>query len=346
MNPNGWPMMASEKIGPDNAIRNGGKDDQWLECMLELREQGQINGDITQMTSTVVRSRKAADLLFLLACEAEDEPVGKLLLELFQLWHSRCDDFRRQMSLARPALHGNGPVLIEASDFRRYRTPGKSSPPDREAREARPAARRRIGCEIGELGSLLHAHASNNRNLLVAISQDSSRNAMKSSVDGIGDICVCDVRQVCPVRIDVDHFSRTRLAPIISNSGGDGDIAKDLLQLLGFRSEAGQIFAGNSDLDRYSNRLARFEGPRIYDCARNLPVKFRLQQGQAEGSYHDCLWFAELPAHSWFAGPQVWRCSRSADRRRPQSVVIDCRHILRMSMLRMASCHTLPLPGG
>ncbi len=95
---------------------------------------------------------------------------------------------------------------------------------------------------------------------------------MKSRTDGIGNICVCDVRQVCPVRIDVHHFSCTRLAPIISNSGGDGDVAKDLLQLFGFRSETWQIFAGDSDLNRNSNWLARFESPRINDCSRNLPV--------------------------------------------------------------------------
>jgi hypothetical protein len=106
---------------------------------------------------------------------------------------------------------------------------------------------------------------------------------MKSGTDGIGNICVCDVRQVCPVRIDVHHFSRTRLAPIVSNSGGDGDVAKDLLQLLGFRSETWQIFAGNSDLNRNSNRLARFESPRIHDCSRNLPVQFRLQKGKQRG---------------------------------------------------------------
>jgi hypothetical protein len=66
---------------------------------------------------------------------------------------------------------------------------------------------------------------------------------MKSRTDGIGNICVCDVHQVCPIRIDVHYFSSTRLAPIVSNSGGDGDVAKDLLQLLGFRSETWQIFA-------------------------------------------------------------------------------------------------------
>ena len=101
--------------------------------------------------------------------------------------------------------------------------------------------------------------------------------------DGIGDICVRDVRQVCPVRIDVHHLSRTQLAPIVSNSGGDGDVAKDLLQLLGFRSETWQIFAGNSDLNRNSNRLARFESPRIDDCSRNLSVQFRLQKGKQWG---------------------------------------------------------------
>src|SRR6202051_1999768 len=134
--------------------------------------------------------------------------------------------------------------------------------------------------QIGELGPLLHLHASNNRNLLVAISQNSSRNSMKTRTDGIGNICVCDVRQVCPVRIDLHHFSRTRLAPIVSNSGGDGNVAKYLLQLLSFRSETWQIFAGNSDLNRNSNWLARFESPRIDDCSRNLLVQFRLQQGK------------------------------------------------------------------
>ena len=107
--------------------------------------------------------------------------------------------------------------------------------------------------------------------------------AMKSRIDRIGNICVCDVRQVCPIHIDVHHFSRTRLAPIVSNSGRDRDLAKDLLQLLGFRSEARQVFAGNSDLNRYPNRLACFEGPRINDCSRNLPVQFRLQKGEKRG---------------------------------------------------------------
>src|SRR5580704_14387044 len=106
---------------------------------------------------------------------------------------------------------------------------------------------------------------------------------MKSRTDGIGNICVCDVRQVCPVRIDVHYFSRTRLSPIVSDSGGDGDVAKDLLQLLGFRSEAWQIFAGDSDLNRYSNRLARFESPRINDGSRNLPVQLWLKERKQRG---------------------------------------------------------------
>jgi hypothetical protein len=95
---------------------------------------------------------------------------------------------------------------------------------------------------------------------------------VKSRIDRIGDICVGDVRQIGPVRIDLHHFSRTRLAPIISNPGGDGDVAEDLLQLFGFLSEARQIFARNSDLYRYSNRLAGFESPRVNDCSRNLSV--------------------------------------------------------------------------
>jgi hypothetical protein len=52
---------------------------------------------------------------------------------------------------------------------------------------------------------------------------------MESRIDRIGNICVCEVRQVCPIHIDVRHFSRTWLAPIVSNPGRDRDLTKDLL---------------------------------------------------------------------------------------------------------------------
>ena len=143
------------------------------------------------------------------------------------------------------------------------------------------------------------------------------------------------MRQVCPVRIDVHHFSRTRLAPIVSNSGGDGDVAKDLLQLLGFRSEARQIFAGNSDLNRYSDRLARFESPRINDCSRNLPVQFRLQKGKQRGRImivfgsQNHLSVVGLPVLRRSAAPEARTAAAHKRRHRLQD-------FLRMSMLRMA----------
>src|ERR1700693_5061680 len=118
------------------------------------------------------------------------------------------------MPLRGPALHGNGPVLIEASDFRRYRTQGsRRHLIERHWRGVLPREDVETA-QVGELVPLLHLHAPNNRNLLVSISQNSSRNAMKSRTDGIGNICVCDVRQVCPVSIDVHHFSRTPLPPL------------------------------------------------------------------------------------------------------------------------------------
>ena len=278
---------------------------------------------------------KAADLLFLLACKAEDKSVGELLLEFFQLWHGRRDHFRRQMSFGRPALHRNGPVLIEASDFRRYRFQGnRRHLIERHRRRVLP--RKDIEtAQIGELGSLLHSHASKNRNLLVAISQDSSRNAVKSRIDRIGNICVCDMRQVCPVHIDVHHFSRTRLAPIVSNSGCDRDLAKDLLQLLGFRSQARQVFAGNSDLNRYSNRLACFERPRINDRSRNLPVQFRLQKGEKRGRI---MIVFRSQNHLSVIGLPVLRCGAAPEAR--TAAAHKRRHrlqdILRMSVLRVA----------
>ena len=44
--------------------------------------------------------------------------------------------------------------------------------------------------------------------------------------------------------------------------------------------QAPQILAGNSDLNRYTNRLAGFEAPSIDDRSGNLAVKLRLQAGQ------------------------------------------------------------------
>ena len=82
------------KDGPGNAVRNGRKYDQWLERMFELGEQGQIDGEHANHQDRC-KVTKAADLLFLLACEAENKPVGELLLELFQLGHGCRDDFRR-----------------------------------------------------------------------------------------------------------------------------------------------------------------------------------------------------------------------------------------------------------
>src|SRR3984957_18610480 len=249
------------------------------------------------------------------------------------------------MPLRRPALHGNGPVLIEAPDFRRYRTEGsRRHLIERHWRGVLPREDVQTA-QIGELGSLLHLHASNNRNLLVAISQDSSRNAMKSRTDGIGDICVCDVRQVCPVRIDVHPFSCTRLAPIVSNSGGDGDVAKDLLQVFGFRSEAWQIFAGDSDLNRNSNRLARFESPRIDDYSRNLSVQFRLQQGKQWGRImilfrsQNHLSIVSLPVLGCGAAPEARTAAAHKSSHRLQN-------ILRMSVLRMASTILFRYPAG
>src|SRR3984957_19172900 len=240
------------------------------------------------------------------------------------------------MPLRRPALHGNGPVLIEAPDFRRYRTEGsRRHLIERHWRGVLPREDVQTA-QIGELGPLSHLHAYNNRNLLAAISQSSSRNAMKSRTDGIGNICVCDVRQICPVRIDVHHFSRTRLTPIVSNSGGDGDVAKDLLQLLGFRSETWQIFAGNSDLNRNSNRLARFESPRINDRSRNLPVEFRLQQGKQRCRI---MIVFRSQNHLSIIGLSVLRCGAAPEAR--AAAAHKSRHrlqnILRMSVLRMAS---------
>ena len=159
--------------------------------------------------------------------------------------------------------------------------------------------------------------------------------AMKSRIDRIGNICVCDVRQVCPVRIDVHHFSRTRLAPIVSNSGGDRDVTKDLLQFLGFRSETWQIFAGNSDLNRDSNRLARFESPRINDCSRNLPVQFRLQKGKQRCRI---MIVFRSQNHLSIIGLPVLRCGATPEAR--TAAAHKSRHrlqnILRMSVLRMA----------
>src|ERR1700687_3141189 len=159
---------------------------------------------------------------------------------------------------------------------------------------------------------------------------------MKSRNDGLENICVCDVRQIRPVRIDVHDFSRTRLAPIVSNSGGDGDVAKDLFQLLGFRSETWQIFARNSDLNRNSNRLARFESPGINDCSRNLPVEFRLQKGKQRGRIMIVL---RSQNHLSIIGLPVLRCGAAPEAR--AAAAHKSRHrlqnILRMSVLRMAS---------
>ena len=71
--------------------------------MLELRQQCQVNGEYANHQHRCKIS-KATDLLFLLACEAENKSGWKLLLKLIQLWHSRCDDFGREMSLGGPAL--------------------------------------------------------------------------------------------------------------------------------------------------------------------------------------------------------------------------------------------------
>src|SRR5579863_3478674 len=106
---------------------------------------------------------------------------------------------------------------------------------------------------------------------------------MKSCIDGIGYIRVRDMRQICAVRIDVNYFFNARFAPIVSNSGGNGDIAKDLLQLLSLRSETWQIFTGNPDLNWYSDRLASFQTSRINNCSRNLAIQFPLQKGKEKG---------------------------------------------------------------
>src|ERR1700746_1691667 len=98
------------------------------------------------------------------------------------------------MPFGRPALHRDGPVLIEASDFWRYRFQGNRRHLI-ERHWRRVLSRKDIEtAQIGELGSLLHSHASKNRNLLVAISQHSRRNAMKSRIDRIGNIRVCEMR--------------------------------------------------------------------------------------------------------------------------------------------------------
>ena len=85
--------MASENIAPTTPYGMAAKTMRF-EGILELCEECQVNGANAneQHRSEII---KAPDLLFLLACEAEYEPVGKLLLECLQLWHSRCDYLRR-----------------------------------------------------------------------------------------------------------------------------------------------------------------------------------------------------------------------------------------------------------
>src|ERR1700757_1225291 len=90
----GLAHNGERKYCTDNAVRNGSKDDQGFEGILELCEECQVNAANANEQHRSEIS-KAADLLFLLACEAEYEPVGKLLLECLQLWHRRCDYLRR-----------------------------------------------------------------------------------------------------------------------------------------------------------------------------------------------------------------------------------------------------------
>ena len=54
--------------------------------MLELCQKCQVNGAHANEQNRR-EIGKAADLLFLLASEAEYESVGKVLLEFLQLWH-------------------------------------------------------------------------------------------------------------------------------------------------------------------------------------------------------------------------------------------------------------------
>jgi hypothetical protein len=81
---------------------------------------GRIVGISSTFANTTVRSPKPLTCSFCSPAK-RNKSRAKLLLEHFQLRHSRRDYFRRQMSLGRPALHSYGPVLIEASDPRCYR---------------------------------------------------------------------------------------------------------------------------------------------------------------------------------------------------------------------------------
>jgi len=63
----------------DNTIWNGREDDQWLERMLELRKQSQINREHADHQHSC-NVTKAADLLFLLASKTEDKTHPELFL--------------------------------------------------------------------------------------------------------------------------------------------------------------------------------------------------------------------------------------------------------------------------
>src|SRR5271165_4788858 len=146
------------------------------------------------------------------------------------------------MALCWPALYGNCPVLIEALDLGRDRLQ-RSTGYLLERNRRRVLAREDIqASQLRELGPLLHSQTAKNWNLLVTFSQHSRLHPVERGVNRLRDICVGDMRKVCPIYIYVDHVLDAWLSPIISHSGRNRDVKKDLLQLLGLVPELRKIF--------------------------------------------------------------------------------------------------------
>ena len=136
----------------------------------------------------------------------------------------------------------------------------------------------------------------------------------------IGNIWVCDVRHFCPVSVDMHLFSRTRLTPVVSNSGRDREVAgKICLSCLALLSKTRSNLRRRFSTCTGIPPACPLETPRIDDCSGDLAVEFRLQNGEQGSCVVSVFRSKNFPARSWFADPRVWRCSRSGGRRRPKT---------------------------